>query len=119
MRSHLRLARSRDSWGTGVRAQCLGVMNFPDPASIPSDSVAPWTDRPRLAAASYLARFTGHSRQHTASDFRCYLSWCAQRGLDAPAARRPHLELYIRWIQQIRHFKPSTVSRRFSVAAGF
>ena len=33
--------------------------------------------------------------------------------------RRPHLELYIRWMQEIRRFKPSTVSRRFSVAAGF
>ena len=35
------------------------------------------------------------------------------------AASRPHLELYIRWMQEIRRFKPSTVSRRFSVTAGF
>ncbi len=41
------------------------------------------------------------------------------RGLDPLAARRPHLELYIRRMQEIRHFKPSTVSRRFSVVAGF
>ena len=27
--------------------------------------------------------------------------------------------LYLRWMQEIRRFKPSTVSRRFSVAAGF
>jgi integrase/recombinase XerD len=52
-------------------------------------------------------------------NFRCYLAWCAERGLDPLAARRPHLELYIRWMQEIRRFKPSTVSRRFSVAAGF
>jgi integrase/recombinase XerD len=31
----------------------------------------------------------------------------------------PTWELYIRWMQEIRRFKPSTVSRRFSVAAGF
>ena len=31
----------------------------------------------------------------------------------------PHLELYIRWMQEIRRFRPSTVSRRFSVVAGF
>jgi site-specific recombinase XerD len=73
----------------------------------------------RLAVAAYLARFTGSSREHTQSDLRCYLSWCAERGLDPVAARRPHLELYIRWMQEIRRFKPSTVSRRFSVAAGF
>jgi len=40
-------------------------------------------------------------------------------GLDPLAAQRPHLELYIRWMQEIRWFKPSTVSRRFSVTAGF
>jgi integrase/recombinase XerD len=54
-----------------------------------------------------------------ASDLRCFLAWCAQHGLDPLAARRPHLELYIRWMQEIRRFKPSAVSRRFSVAAGF
>ena len=69
--------------------------------------------------SAYLARFTGSSRQHTESDLRCFLSWYAERGLDPLAARRPHLELYIRWMQEVRRFKPSTVSRRFSVAAGF
>ncbi len=61
----------------------------------------------------------GSSREHTESDLRSFLTWCAERGLDPLAARRPHLELYIRWMQEIRRFKPSTVSRRFSVAAGF
>ena len=69
--------------------------------------------------AAYLARFRGSSRDHTGSDLRCYLCWCAGRDLDPLAARRPHLELYIRWMQEVRRFKPSTVSRRFSVAAGF
>ena len=69
--------------------------------------------------AAYLARFKGASRYHTESDLRCYLAWCAERGLDPLAARRPHLELYIRWMQEVRRFKPSTVSRRFSVTAGF
>jgi len=78
-----------------------------------------FTDQLRLAVAAYLARFKGSSREHTASDLRCFLAWCAQRGLDPLAARRPHLELYIRWMQEVRRFKPSTVSRRFSVAAGF
>jgi hypothetical protein len=35
------------------------------------------------------------------------------------AARRPRLELYIRRMQEVRRFKPSSVSRRFSVAAEF
>jgi len=79
----------------------------------------PFTDQLRLAVAACLTRFKGSSRKHTESDLRCFLTWCAECGLDPLAARRPHLELYIRWTQEVRRFKPSTVSRRFSVAAGF
>ncbi len=95
------------------------MMTFTELASAPSHPLAPFTDQLRLAVAAYLARFKGSSRQHTESDLRCYLAWCAERSLDPLAARRPHLELYIRWMQEIRRFKPSTVSRRFSVTAGF
>jgi hypothetical protein len=94
-------------------------MNFTDLASVPSDPPVPRTDPLRLAVAAYLARFKGSSREHTESDLRSFLTWCAERSLDPLAARRPHLELYIRWMQEIRRFKRSTVSRRFSVAAGF
>ncbi len=95
------------------------MMTFTELASVPSDPLVPLTDQLRLAVAAYLARFKGSSREHTDSDLCCFLAWCAERGLDSLAARRPHLELYIRWMQEIRRFKPSTVSRRFSVAAGF
>jgi len=95
------------------------MMNSPELPPIPSDRLVPVTDQLRLAVAAYLARFKGSSREHTASDLRCYLAWCTERGLDPLAARRPHLELYLRWMQEARRFKPSTVSRRFSVVAGF
>jgi site-specific recombinase XerD len=95
------------------------MTNFTELASVPSDRPAPFTDQLRLAVAAYLSRFKGSSRDHTASDLRCFLTWCAERGLDPLTARRPHLELYIRWMQETRRFKPSTVSRRFSVVAGF
>jgi len=72
-----------------------------------------------LAVAAYLARFRGSSRDHASSDLRCLLAWCAERGLDPLAASRAQLEVYIRWMQEVRRFKPSTVSRRFSVTAGF
>jgi integrase/recombinase XerD len=102
------------------QAQCQIMMNYAELASIPSEHHSgPFTDQLRLAVAAYLARFKGSSREHTESDLRCYLIWCAEHGLDPLAARRPQLELYIRWMQEIRRFKPSTVSRRFSVTAGF
>ena len=88
------------------------------PTCQPRSRCAP-ADHVRLAASAYLARFTGSSREHTQSDLRCYLRWCADRGLDPLAARRPDLEQYIRRMQETCRFKPSTISRRFSVAAGF
>ena len=95
------------------------MMTFTDVPSLPSDHLALSTDQLRLAVAAYLARFKGASRYHTESDLRCFLAWCAERRLDPLTASRPHLELYIRWMQEVRRFKPSTVSRRFSVTAGF
>jgi integrase/recombinase XerD len=95
------------------------MMTFIERASAPSHPLGPFTDQLRLAVAAYLARFKGSSREHTESDLRCYLAWCAEQGLNPLAAQRPHLELYIRSMQETRRFKPSTVSRRFSVVAGF
>src|SRR6202451_4001631 len=99
--------------------QCQDMMTFTDLASVPSDPVGLFTDQLRLAVTAYLARFKGTSREHTESDLRCYLAWCAEHGPDPLATRRAQPELYIRWMQEVRRFKPSTVSRRFSVAAGF
>jgi site-specific recombinase XerD len=73
----------------------------------------------RLAVAAYLARFKGQSRVHSESDLRGYLLWCELRGLDPLRATRPHIELYVRWLQEVRRYRPSTVSRRMSVVAGF
>ena len=95
------------------------MMNFTELASAPSERPVPFTDQLRLAVAAYLACFKGSCREHAESDLRSFLTWCAERGMDPLAARRPHLELYIQWMQEVRRFKPSTVSRRFSVTAGF
>ncbi|HUC23988.1 MAG TPA: hypothetical protein VMA73_14865, partial [Streptosporangiaceae bacterium] len=94
------------------------MMNSTEPAFVPSPP-GPLADLLQLAVAAYLARFKGSSREHAESDLRCYLAWCAEHHLDPLIAQRPHLELYIRWMQETRRFKPSTISRRFSVTAGF
>ena len=57
-----------------------------EPASAPS-SPRLIADQLRLAVAAYLARFKGSSREHTESDLRCYLTWCAERNLDPLAAQ--------------------------------
>jgi hypothetical protein len=99
--------------------RCHGMKTFIELASAPSHLPAPFTDQLRLAVTAQPARFKGSSRAHTETDLRCYLAWCAERRLDPLPAYRPHPELYIRWMQEIRRFRPPTVSRRFSVTAGF
>ncbi len=95
------------------------MTNFSALPCVPSGDLVEHVDPLGLALAAYLARFKGSSREHAESDLRCFLAWCAGRDLNPLTAKRPHLELYIRWMQEIRRFKPSTVSRRFSVTAGF
>jgi integrase/recombinase XerD len=73
----------------------------------------------RLAVAAHLARYKGDTRVHTASDLNSYLRWCLERSLGPLEAERAHVELYLPWLQEIRHLKPSTVSRRLSVLATF
>jgi len=64
------------------------MMHFSELAPVQSGPA----DQLRLAAAAYLARYTGTSRDHTESDLRCYLTWCAARGLDPLYLREMPLE---------------------------
>ena len=73
----------------------------------------------RLAVAAHLARYKGQSRTDTASDLNSYLFWCLEHDLAPLEATRVHVELYLRWMQEVRRLKPSTVSRRLSVLSGF
>ena len=82
---------------------------------LPADTFDPV----RLAAAAYLARYKGWSRVHNESDLRCWLNWCADRQLPPLAAQRAHIELFIRWLQEVRQLKPATVARRIAVLGGF
>ena len=76
------------------------MMHFDELVPAQAADLVPHADRLRLAVAAYLARFKGTSRDHADSDLRCYLTWCAERGLDPFLVRCPHLELYIRWMQE-------------------
>lgn len=73
----------------------------------------------RSAAAAYLGRYTGVSRLHSESDLRSFFTWCVERDLPPLAAQRAQIALYVRWMQEVRRFKPSTVSRRMAVVTGF
>src|SRR5919204_2090449 len=73
----------------------------------------------RAAVSAYLGRYRGQTRLHTESDLRVFLRWCADHGLDPLTAVRVDIERYVRWLQDVRRYQPSTVSPRLSVVVGF
>lgn len=90
-------------------------------AGVMASTSAPVLQSPDLglATVAHLSRYRGASRVHTESDPGVFFDWCRQRQLAPLDAQRNDLELYLRWLQDVRRFKPSTVSRRLSVVAGF
>jgi site-specific recombinase XerD len=73
----------------------------------------------RAAVSAYFGRYRGDLRYHTESDLRVFLTWCTEQELKPLAAVRADIERYVRWLQDVRRFQPSTVSRRLSVVVGF
>jgi integrase/recombinase XerD len=56
---------------------------------------------------------------HTGSDLKVFLTWCAGQDLDPLNLGRVEIERYVRWLQEVRCYQPSSVSRRLSVVVGF
>ncbi|MCW3820871.1 phage integrase N-terminal SAM-like domain-containing protein [Micromonospora sp. DR5-3] len=73
----------------------------------------------RAAVSAFLGRYRGQTRVHTESDLRVFLRWCTDQALDPLAMARMDVERYVRWLQDVRRYQPSTVSRRLSVVVGF
>ena len=61
----------------------------------------------------------GQTRLHTESDLRVFRRWCYDHDLDPLAATRADVERYLRWLQDVRRYQRSTVSRRLSVVVCF
>lgn len=91
----------------------------PSTALVPLRASHPEEAALRQAVVAHLARYTGQTRIHTESDLRALLAWCAERRLDPLTAHRVHVELYVRWMQETRRYKPATISRWLSVVIGF
>jgi hypothetical protein len=66
----------------------------------------------RAAVSAYLGRYRGQTRLHSESDLRVFLRWCTDQALDPLVAVRVDIERYVRWLQDVRCYQPSTVSSR-------
>ena len=78
----------------------------------------PLLDEAQLAAAAFLARYSGRTLESYRADLRQYFQWAVDVGLVPLAANRAHVELYRAWMGE-RGLAPSTIDRRLSTVCGY
>lgn len=73
-----------------------------------------------LAAAGYLARYSGGTRESYRVSLKLLFQWCQGLGVDVlDGMRRPVLELFGRYLEEDRHNQPVTVAHHLSIVRGF
>lgn len=66
----------------------------------------------------FLAKYRGATLRAYQQDLRHYLGWCAQVRLNPLTAEEPHIELYVRWMQEEDRWSESTIARRVGTTCG-
>jgi integrase/recombinase XerD len=74
-------------------------------------------DEAELAAASFLARYSGRTLEAYRHHLRGFFQW-ADNHLEVLNATRPHIELFRAWMEH-RQLAASTIHRRLSTVCGF
>ena len=86
------------------------------PITMPTED--PLFDEGQVAAAAYLARYSGRTLDAYRYDLRTFFQWASDVHLAVLEAKRPHIELYRTSMEQ-RDLAPSTIDRRLSTVCGF
>jgi site-specific recombinase XerD len=89
----------------------------PNAAVLVSATASPFEEA-HMAAAAFLARYSGRTLETYRFDLRSYFEWCDSVGLVVLEAKRPHIELW-RAASEERGLAPSTIDRRLSTICGF
>lgn len=71
-----------------------------------------------FAARGFLAAYKARTLEAYTGDLKNYFGWCTDHQLPPLQALRPHLELYIRWMEQVP-YSSATIGRRFNTVALF
>lgn len=78
----------------------------------------PFLDETEVAAAAFLARYSGRTLDAYRHDLRTFFQWAADVGLAVLEATRPEIELYRAALEE-RGLAASTVDRRLSTVCGY
>ena len=89
-----------------------------DPTSIAPAFKATMTIE-EMAALAFLVRYKGDTRYKYTNDLRFFFEWCAANGLPPLEAKRVHLELYARHLEDDRGNCAATVHGKLSTLCGF
>jgi integrase/recombinase XerD len=90
--------------------------------ALPAGTLGSFTSRDPLEQAilGYLAAYKGRTLDCYKQDLKVFLAFCENQQLHPLEAKRPHLELYLRWMEDHpARWSESTISRRFGTVAGF
>lgn len=82
-----------------ARPEPLGGPDMPEPYALESPA-APLTDPALLAAAGFLAGYSGTTRVGYTIDLKSWWAFCETNGLDVLDAKRPHVELFVRSMEE-------------------
>jgi integrase/recombinase XerD len=84
--------------------------------AVPSGQPTPlWA----LAAASYLARYSGNTLRSYTDSLRLLFTWCLDHDLDPLDAKRVHLELFVRYLESERRNIPRSVAHHLTPVFGY
>jgi integrase/recombinase XerD len=88
-------------------------MSTPNPSSVALVSArdADPFAQAQMAAAAYLARYSGRTLETYRYDLRTFFQWCTDLGLAVLEATRPHIELW-RSAMEERGLAASTIDHR-------
>lgn len=90
----------------------------PRPAPVPVIDREFHVDEAHVAAAAFLARYSGRTLDAYRHDLRTFFHWAENADLAVLMATRPHIELYRTALEE-RGLAPSTIDRRLSTVCGF
>ncbi len=76
------------------------------------------TDREVIAAAGFLAGYSGRTREAYTLDLRQFVGWCGEHDLALFDIRRAEIELYARHLEELGRAR-ATIGRRLSTISGF
>lgn len=73
----------------------------------------------QIVAAAFLSGYREPTRTHHATNLKQYFAWCEKRGLDPMKAERPHIEMYGRWMEEVKGLQISTVANQLGTVGRF